>query len=178
MTRSPIQNFPKSNGHARCQPGLKPVARQSNLIVSSMNQMSEQELRQELIKELKEQGKPFGLYFKDIEGGFTSTGRMEPNAFIVLPLVVYKIYRDGRTDKLVRGVDLIGTPLTTFGKIVATGRQLEAFNGICGAESGGVPVSAVSPSILVSQIEVQKKARSQNTPPILPPPPENVRESR
>jgi predicted Zn-dependent protease len=70
----------------------------------------------------------------------------------------------------VRGVDLIGTPLTTFGKIMATGSKLEVFNGICGAESGGVPVSSVSPSILVSEIEVQKKAKSQEKAPILPPP--------
>lgn len=178
MTRSPIANFPNSNGHARCQPGLRPVARQSNLIVTSKKQMSEKELRQELIRELKEQGKTFGLYFKDIQGGFTSTGRMQPNAFTVLPLVVYKIYSDGRPDELVRGVDLIGTPLTTFGKIVATGASLEVFNGMCGAESGNVPVSAVSPSILVSQIEVQKKVRSMDKPPILPPPPVDPEERR
>lgn len=178
MTRSPIENFPNSNGHARCQPGLKPVARQSNLIVSSTRQMSEHALREELIRELRAQGKPFGLYFREIQGGFTTTGRVQPNAFTVLPLVVNKIYADGRPDELVRGVDLIGTPLTTFGKIVATGQKLEAFNGICGAESGSVPVSAVSPSILVSQIEVQKKAKSLDKPPILPPPPEKSEELR
>ena len=85
-------------------------------------------------------------------------------------LVVYKIYRDGRPDELVRGVDIIGTPLTSFGKIIATGSKMEVFNGACGAESGRVPVSGVSPSILVSEIEVQKKEKSQAIPPILPPP--------
>ncbi len=40
------------------------------------------------------------------------------------------------------------------------------FNGICGAESGSVPVSASGPGILISQIEVQKKAKSQERPPI------------
>ena len=72
--------------------------------------------------------------------------------------------------ELVRGVDLIGTPLTAFSKIVAADDQMGVFNGICGAESGGVPVSAASPGILVSQIEVQKKEKSQERPPILPAP--------
>jgi hypothetical protein len=67
-------------------------------------------------------------------------------------------------------VDLIGTPLTSFSKIAAADDQFESFNGICGAESGGVPVSAVSPAVLVSQIEVQKKEKSPERLPILPPP--------
>ena len=90
-----------------------------------------------------------------------------PNAFNVQPLVVYKIYADGRTNELVRGVDLIGTPLATFNNIVAAADDIGIFNGVCGAESGGVPVSASSPSLLVSTIEVQKKAKSQSKPPLL-----------
>jgi TldD protein len=170
MSRSPIEGFPASNGHARSQPGLKPVSRQSNLIVQSDKMLAEDQLRQMLIGECEKQGKDFGLIFQEIAGGFTSTGRSSPNAFNVTPLLVYRVFTDGRSDELVRGVDLIGTPLTTFGKIIATGSQLEIFNGMCGAESGSVHVSAVSPSILVSEIEVQKKEKSQEKPPILPPP--------
>src|SRR5262249_7542240 len=113
----------------------------------------------------------FGLLFENIEGGFTFTSRTQPNAFNVLPNVVYRVYADGRPRELVRGVDLIGTPLAAFGKIVATGSRPEVFNGICGAESGGVPVSASSPAVLVSEVEVQKKAQSQETVPILAAPP-------
>ncbi len=170
MSRSPVDRFPRSNGHARSQPGAKPVSRQSNLIVESKNMLSEEKLRQMLIEECKKQDKPFGLLFTEISGGSTATGRSSANAFNVIPLAVYRIFTDGRSDELVRGVDLIGTPLTVFGKIMATGSKMEIFNGTCGAESGSVPVSAVSPSILVSEIEVQKKARSQEKPPILPPP--------
>jgi hypothetical protein len=104
--------------------------------------------------------------FDDIEGGFTITQRMIPNAFNVLPIMVYRILPDGR-EELVRGVDLIGTPLTTFSKIVAADDQVATFNGVCGAESGDVPVSASSPAIFLSQVEVQKKVKSQERPPIL-----------
>lgn len=171
MSRTPIQGIPQSNGHGRAQAGLNPVARQSNLVVEVSPSAVQPDLKKLLIDEIKKDGLPYGLYFDDISGGFTFTGRMIPNAFNVMPLMVYRIYPDGR-EELVRGVDLIGTPLTTFSKIEAADNHVAVFNGICGAESGGVPVSAVSPAILVSQIEVQKKAKSQSRPPILPAPSE------
>lgn len=167
MSRIPIDDFPTSNGHGRRQEGYNPVSRQSNLIVESDKSVSEKELRKQLVKLAKEQDREFGLFFKTVQGGFTFTSRTIPNAFNVLPLVVYKIFVDGRPDELVRGVDLIGTPLTTFENIVATSDQIGIFNGVCGAESGGVPVSASSPSLLVRKIEVQKKQKSQSKLPIL-----------
>lgn len=170
MSRSPIENFPRSNGHGRKQSGFSAVSRQSNLIVHSKQTVPVEDLRKLLIEECKKQDKEFGLYFEKVQGGFTFTGRTIPNAFNVQPILVYKVYADGRPDELVRGVDLIGTPLTTFSKIIAAGDDLGVFNGICGAESGGVPVSACSPSLLVSMIEVQKKTKSQAKPPLLPSP--------
>ncbi len=167
MSRTPIEGFSKSNGHGRKSSGYTTVTRQSNLIVQSSKTKTIDELKQELKNIAKEQGKDYGLFFDDVSGGFTFTSRSIPNAFNVTPLVVYKVYVDGRPDELVRGVDLIGTPLTTFANIVGVGDDLGIFNGICGAESGGVPVSACSPSLLVSRIEVQKKLKSQAKPPIL-----------
>src|SRR5262249_58942124 len=113
-----------------------------------------------LIDEAKKQSKTFGLLFKDIAGGFTLTGRSSPQSFQVTPIMVYRIYVDGRPDELVRGVDLIGTPLTSFSKIVAAGDTPEIFNGFCGAESGYVPGSAVSPAILTTPIDVQNKNKT------------------
>jgi TldD protein len=169
MSRSPIAGFPSSNGHGRNQPGMPVVARQSNLIVSASKTVSRDELKKMLLEEIKKQNKPFGLYFEDIEGGFTLTGRVVPNAFNVMPVMVYRVYPDGR-EELVRGADLIGTPLTAFSKLLAADNDVAVFNGICGAESGSVPVAAASPDILISQIEVQKKEKSQTRLPILPAP--------
>ena len=170
MSRSPVSGFESSNGHGRKAPGYRSVGRQGNLIVQATNTISDAKMRTLLIDEAKKQGKTFGLFFQDISGGFTLTGRSSPQSFQVTPIMVYKIYIDGRPDELVRGVDLIGTPLTSFSKIVAAGDRQEVFNGFCGAESGYVPVAAVSPAILTTQIEVQKKAKSSDRPPILPPP--------
>ena len=170
MSRSPLEGFPHSNGHGRRQIGATPVSRQGNLIVQSSKMVTNMELRAKLIELVKQQGKPYGLLIDDIAGGFTFTGRGQPQAFQVQPLVVYKVFADGRPDELVRGVDIVGTPLAALTKIVATGDTPEVFNGYCGAESGSVPVSAVSPAILTSELEVQKKETSTDRPPILPPP--------
>lgn len=170
MSRSPIVGFPNSNGHGRAAPGFSPVSRQGNLIVSASKTIPNAQLRQMLLEEVKKQGKSYGLFFEDISGGFTNTTRYSPQAFQVTPIMVYKIYADGRPDELVRGVDLIGTPLTSFSKIIAADDKPEVFNGFCGAESGYIPVSAISPSVLIGQIEVQKRAKNNNLLPILPPP--------
>ena len=170
MSRSPLKDFPHSNGHGRRQIGAPAVSRQGNLLVESSKTLTNAQLRAKLVELAKQQGKPFGLLIDDIAGGFTFTGRGQPQAFQVEPLVVYKVYADGRPDELVRGVDIVGTPLAALTKIVATGDTPEVFNGYCGAESGYVPVSAASPAVLTSELEVQKKQSSTDRPPILPPP--------
>jgi TldD protein len=170
MSRSPLADFPHSNGHGRRQLGAVPVSRQGNLIVESNKTVTNAQLRAKLIELIKQQNKPYGLLIDDIAGGFTFTGRGQPQAFQVEPLVVYKVFADGRPDQLVRGVDIVGTPLAALTKIVATGDTPEVFNGYCGAESGYVPVSAASPAILTSELEVQKKQASTDRPPILPAP--------
>jgi TldD protein len=170
LSRSPVPGFAKSNGHGRKQLGGEASSRQSNLIVESTKSVSEEKLRELLREELKKQNKPYGLYFREVTGGYTTTGRRGLQAYTVIPLVVFRVYADGRPDEMVRGADIVGTPLTSFSKILATSDKVDVFNGVCGAESGSVPVSAVSPSILISEIEVQKKEQSRDRPPLLSPP--------
>jgi TldD protein len=170
MSRMPIANFAASNGHGRRQPGLMPTGRQGNLIVESTRTVKDSELRDKLIEEVKKAGKPYGLYFEDVQGGFTLTTRELPQAFQVLPVIVWRVYPDGRPDQLVRGVDIVGTPLASLNRILLTGNTMQVFNGICGAESGSVPVSASAPAMLFSEMEVQKRAASHERPPILPAP--------
>ncbi len=170
MSRSPIPGFSESNGHGRRQPGAEVVSRQSNMFVESSNAVPEARLREMLKEEIRKQQKPYGLYFAQVTGGFTTTGRQGLQAFTVIPLVVYKVFPDNRPDELVRGADIVGTPLASFAKIVATSDKPAVFNGYCGAESGQVPVSAVAPAILVSEIEVQRKPVSTESRPYLPRP--------
>ncbi len=170
MSRSPVAAFGASNGHGRKAAGYRAVGRQGNLIVEASRGVPDSTLRMLLRAECAKQGKPFGLLFSEISGGFTFTGRSSPQSFQVTPVMVYRVYADGRPDELVRGANLIGTPLVSFAKIIACSDRPEVFNGVCGAESGWVPVSAVAPSVLTTEIEIQKKQKSQDRPPILPAP--------
>lgn len=164
---TPINGFLKSNGHGRAQTGLNPVSRQSNMMVESDQLLSESDLKKSFLEEIKKQNLAFGYYFKEVSGGFTMTGRIQPNAFNVTPLEVYKVFADGKPDELVRGINLVGTPLAMFAEIEAVGGDYGLFTGTCGAESGGVPVSAICPMMFVKKIEIQKKPKSSNTKPIL-----------
>lgn len=170
MSRRPIKSAAQSNGHGRRQPGAMAVARQGNLFVTSSKSVPEPELRKRLVEEIRKQGKPYGLYFEDIQGGFTLTTRSLPQSFQVLPVMVWKVFADGKADELVRGVDIVGTPLASLTRISAAGDQTFVFNGVCGAESGQVPVAAAAPALLFSEMEVQRKPKGQDRPPILPPP--------
>ncbi len=170
MTRTPIDGHPRTNGHARASDGFDPVSRQSNLVIETSNPKTPEELRQLLIEEVKKQGKEYGYFFKEVTSGFTFTGKGATNSFNVTPLEVYKVFADGRPDQLVRGVDLIGTPLSMFSNMIYAGNDARVFTGMCGAESGSIPVTAISPTILVNKVETQRKAKSQDILPILPAP--------
>jgi predicted Zn-dependent protease len=169
LSRSSVRGFLHSNGHGRREHGHRVVSRQANLVVDPARTTTPAALKQRLIDDVVAQHRPFGLRFHEITGGFTNTTRSGSQAFKVLPVMVYRVYPDGH-EELVRGVDLEGTPLAALSRIEAAANDFETFNGVCGAESGWVPVSATSPSILVSQIEVTRKEKSQDRPPLLPAP--------
>jgi TldD protein len=170
MSRSPIKGFPQSNGHGRKAVSRKAVSRMGVTVVEAKETVPFEELRQKLIAEIKKQNKPYGLIIEDISGGFTNTDTYNPQAFKVQPLLVYKVYPDGRPDEIIRGADIVGTPLVSLNKIIAAANDYDIFNGSCGAESGWVPVSAVAPSLLITELEVEKVNKTYESLPILPPP--------
>ncbi len=173
MGRSPIDGFPSSNGHGRAEAGLPAVARQGNLVVEASQSVDKEELYKQLVDEVKAQGKEFGMVFTDISGGFTNTSTFSAQSFKVQPIMAYRVYADGRKE-LVRGVDISGLPLSVLDSVVAAGRPLETFNGMCGAESGWVPVSASAPSLLVKTLEVERGFEPNDSDPVLPPPPTSI----
>ena len=169
MSSSPIENFPVSNGHGRADLGKAPVARMGNTRLMASQTVPYEELEKQLLREIRAQHKPYGYIIEDLSGGFTMTNTDMPQVFKLEPKLVYRIYPDGKKE-VVRGADIVGTPLVSFGQIVAAADDDEVFNGMCGAESGWVPVSAVSPSVLLKSLEIEKTAKSEKKPPILPSP--------
>jgi TldD protein len=170
LGRSVISPKGRSNGHGRAMLGLAVTARMGNTILEASETQPFDSLRDTLKAMLKRAGKPYGLLLHDISGGFTYTGRDLPQSYRVEPLYVTQIFADGRPDRVVRGVDAVGTPLVSLRQVRAAGNDPAVFNGFCGAESGWIPVSAVSPSLLLESMEFESRARDQNLPPLLPPP--------
>ncbi|HXG30598.1 MAG TPA: metallopeptidase TldD-related protein [Thermodesulfobacteriota bacterium] len=170
LSRTPINGFSKSNGHGRASYGRAPMARMSNLLIRSSSGYPRERLKGLLIREIKRQRKPFGLIIKRMEGGETNTSSYDFQAFKATPLVVYKVDPKTGHETPVRGVEIVGTPLVSINKIIATGDDYAVFNGFCGAESGYVPVSTIAPSILLSEIELQRISEKREKLPLLPPP--------
>jgi len=170
LSRAPVPGFNRSNGHGRAAAGRDPIARMANLIVRSSRTRPLPELKQMLIEEARRQGKPFGLLIRDVTGGNTDTSGYAYQAFKGQPRLVYAVDAKTGEERLVRGVEVVGTPLTSINKIVATGDEQRIFNGYCGAESGFVPVSTVAPAVLVQEIELQRTRKDSGRPPLLPSP--------
>ncbi|UCD11917.1 MAG: TldD/PmbA family protein [Nitrospinaceae bacterium] len=170
LSRTPVSGFSRSNGHARSDGTKLPMSRMGNILVQSDKRLSPDALKQSLIDEVKRQKKPYGLFVKKILSGETQTEAANFQVFKGKPIYIYKVYPDGR-EELVRGVEFVGTPLSMISKVIATGRDDRVINGFCGAESGFIPVTSVTPSVLLSEVELQAASQTRLRPPILTPPP-------
>ncbi|MFZ5443259.1 MAG: TldD/PmbA family protein [Myxococcota bacterium] len=167
LSRRPVEGFSRSNGHGRAQGTRKPIARMANLIVESKKRVPAAELKKQLLAEAKRQGKPFALLIRDITGGNTNTTSFGYQAFKGTPRMVYRVDVKTGQETLVRGVEIVGTPLSSINRILATGDTEGVFNGFCGAESGMVPVSTVAPAVLLQEIELQRSLEGKDRPPLL-----------
>jgi hypothetical protein len=140
------------------------------VLADPKKQVSFQTLRAMLIKEAMKQHKAYGLLFDEIAGGTTWTAAESNQSYNIYPLKVYRVYVDGRPDELIRGVDIVGTPLASLERIIGVANDYAVFKGVCDAESGSVPVSASAPSLLIQEMEVKRRAKSFQKLPILPDP--------
>lgn len=179
MSRTPVDGFLKSNGHGRAQgpnPVQQPVGRMANLIISSAHPLPWAALKARLLEEVKRQERPYGLIIRHAYAGETTTendpGRSLGGfqAWRNQPVLVYRVDLDTGREQLVRGVELVGTPLISLERVIATDDHPLVSNGLCGAESGMVPVSTVSPALLTTQVELQRTSTRPRRVPILPSP--------
>ncbi len=171
LSRRPVEGFERSNGHGRSDGFQRPVGRMATLVVQGTDPVSPARLREMLLEEVRRQGKPYGLIIETIAGGSTNTSTYGYQAFKGMPRVAYRVDAETGDVTLVRGVEIVGTPLSSINKIVATSDRYGVFNGYCGAESGSVPVSTVAPEMLFAEVELQRSQEAKERAPILPAPP-------
>lgn len=172
LSRKPIDHFKHSNGHGRALFGRDPFSRMGNLLIQSKKEFSLPVLRKKLIEEAKRQGKPYAFIIARASGGYTHTGSYGIQSFKNQPKIVLRIDVKTGKEQLVKGLEIIGTPLTVVNNIIATGNDYGVFNGYCGAESGWVPVSAIAPSVLLQTVELQRIQINQRKFYMLEPPAE------
>ena len=166
-TRAPLTKTKyQSNGHARTAAQQKPMSRMAVTIVEGKEGIPLERLKEKLIKEIRKQKKPYGLIVYDTNGGETETNAYDFQAFSGQIAHATIIYPNGR-EEFVRGVNFVATPLQALGNIVAYSDSPEVDNGFCGAESGILPITTISPAILVSNLELQSKDEQFVTPNIL-----------
>jgi len=152
-SRSTAGYFKKhSNGHARAANGEIPVPRMSNIIVQSSNEVPFEQLKENLIRECEKQRKKFGLIFSEVDGGLTLPSECY---FKTYPSRVFRVYTNGKIQQ-VRGIYVVGTPYQVMENIVQTSDDYDVFKGYCGAESGWIPSSQVTPHALIKSLEINR----------------------
>jgi predicted Zn-dependent protease len=171
MSRWPVKGFATTNGHGRADWRSHATGRMANLIVQADTTVPRAELDRRLLALLHSTGKPFGFVLVGALGGENPTNRDSAQTLEVRPRLVYRIDAQTGRRTLVRGVKMVGTPLVVLNRIVAAADDATLSNGFhCGAESGWVPVSQIAPSLLVSEIELQRLPEDRQRPPVLPSP--------
>lgn len=171
MSRWPVKGFAHSNGHGRADAYLRPTGRMANLIVKAENPVPKKELESRMLDLLRKTGKPYGFMLVGAFGGENPNLREAAQTLEVRPRLIYRVEAATGKTSLVRGVSVVGTPLVVLNRILAAGDDMTLANGFhCGAESGFVPVDQIAPSVLVSEIELQRLPEDRARPPILRPP--------
>jgi predicted Zn-dependent protease len=175
-TRTGISRRHHSSGHARSAYHQRPISRMGLTLIEPENGLSRRALRETLLAEIRRQNAPYGIRIIEATSGETATDAYNFQAFLGEINLASKVFPDGR-EEWIRGVNFVGTPLNAIGSIVAAGDRLEADNAFCGAESGYVPVTTVSPALVVSELELQSKADTPYSPYTFPIPWEKARRS-
>jgi predicted Zn-dependent protease len=162
-SRAPIGKKHASNGHGRSRYHARAISRMGVTVLEHRNGLSDEELRGAFIEEIRRQGVPYGIRIVDASGGETTTDAYDFQAFLGQIDFATRVHPDGREEPI-RGVDFVGTPLNAVRNVLAAGRQKEIDNAWCGAESGEVPVTTISPALLVKELELQHKHSRPYTP--------------
>ena len=162
-TRSPLKKGHRSNGHARNHSFERPMSRMGVTVLEAENGLDDAAMKKMLLEEVAARELPYGIRVLYADGGETTTKSYDFQAFLGEIKAATRIFPDGR-EELIRGVNFVGTPLNAMRNIRAAGNAPFLENAFCGAESGWVPVSTVSPSLLVSGLELQSTGQSAVSP--------------
>ena len=182
-TRDPVRTVQHSTGSRR---GWGPVP--SNLFVTAEKSMTGEQLRQELLRRVKDRGLDYAIIVRRVGGGAAAS-------FMKMAMrmaqqggqggsslaEVYKLYPDGR-EELVRGIEITQLTPASFKDILAAGDtpvvytdefipRVGALFSLGMAASSNMPiVSCVVPSLLFDDVSLVQSQGPFPNPPISPSP--------
>lgn len=190
-TRTPVKNFPDSNGHARLPGnyGAKAAAI-GNLFVKASESMPLVDLKAQMIMMTKQLDKPYGILVRKLDFPYSgTTGELQALAQanaqaggaarpVSPPLLVYRVYADGR-EELVRGLRFRGLSARSLRDVMAASQETAVFEYVNTTAplallgSGGylAPTSVVAPGLLFEELEFDIPREQLPKPPTVPPPP-------
>jgi hypothetical protein len=148
--RTPVRDFPSSNGHGRAAPGQGAGTASSVIVFKAANAVPPAELHAKLVGMAKEQD-------RDVYEVETMSGDM--------PRMLYRVHPDGKR-QLIRGAvfdELDHRSLRS--DIVAAGDDLYVKDSL-----GVVPETTIAPSLLFGDIGVKRATEEQQKLPYYAPP--------
>ena len=203
MSRRPGPDFDKSNGHGRSSFLADPKPTMSNLIFSSTETVSRDELKKKFLDSCRAEKLSFCIIVRQMDNPSLSLMHQEDFTELLasfggnaatdrLPLVVYKIYPGEGREELVRGARITGFSPRTLRNIAGIGNDDFVYNymqsqvagvsgtalGAFGTAQSGLPAAVVAPSLLFEEIEVRGARGEPKRPPLLPEPPMTPKISR
>ncbi len=162
MSRSPTKKRVKSNGHGRTDWSRNCDGRIGNLFINPTQTATPEQMRKKFLTKAKEYGQDYGIIIRRISqyGGNEKLGK---------PILAYKVDLKTGDEKLVRHIRFNDVTLRSLRDIIMAGDQQQVYNvfqsGPATWSYGQIPVSIIYPSILVSEMELE---RSEKKPDSLP----------
>jgi len=195
MSRRPGPDFEKSNGHGRASFLADPKPIMSNLFFTATDTASKDEMRKKFLDACKAEKLDYCIVVRQMDNPSISIMHQDDFSELLasfggnaatdrLPLVVYKVYPDGR-EELVRGARITGFNTRSLRNIAAIGSDDFVYNylqnqtnGVSGTALGafgngqnGLPASVVAPSLLFEEVEIRGARGEPKRLPLLPEPP-------
>ncbi len=155
--RAPTRKVTRSTGHGRNGGFGDAHATIGCLYIRDEDGLATDELRQELLEEVRDEGLPYGLRVATMsDGDFTQLG---------VPIYAYKVYAEDGHEEPVRGLQFQTVSDRAMKHIIASGREPEVYNLV-----SNISVSIISPAVLFEELDLSRLKEEFDKLPILPAP--------
>ena len=167
MSRSPTKKRTKSNGHGRSDWRRNCDGRIGNLFINPTQTATPEQMQKEFLAKAKEYGQDYGIIIRRISrhAGSEKLGK---------PILAYKVDLKTGDEKLVRHVRFNDVTLRSLRDIIMAGDQQHVYNifqsGPATWSYGKIPVSIIYPSVLVSEMELERSEKKPDSLPYIPHP--------